>query len=206
MSLPSVALQVGFGWPAFRAQDPHAWAILTTVIAVFVATEAASDPISTNLTQGEDRSGAAFIRVGYLLGTALGAYDLGRHHLGPVMPEGVRWAGLGLFGAGWLVRVACFAVNDFFANVVVVQKERGHRVVDRGPYAIVRHPAYTGLALSLPALGLAFGAWTALLPLTFSMLMVIRRTVREDAYLLKELEGYPAYAARVRYRLLPGIY
>lgn len=53
MSLPSVALQVGFGWPAFRAQDPHAWAILTTVIAVFVATEAASDPISTNLTQGK---------------------------------------------------------------------------------------------------------------------------------------------------------
>lgn len=206
VSVPSVGLQLGFGWPAFAAGDPHAFAIMGTVVAVFVATEAASDPVSTHLTKGEDQKGAALIRLGYLLGTALGAYDLGRHHLGPAMPEWVRWLGLGVFGAGWLVRVACFAVNDYFANVVVVQKERNHVVVDRGPYRVVRHPAYAGLAASLPALALAFGAWTALPPLLFSAAFVIRRTELEDRYLLRELAGYGEYARRVRYRLLPGIY
>jgi protein-S-isoprenylcysteine O-methyltransferase Ste14 len=36
------------------------------------------------------------------------------------------------------------AVNKFFEVTVRIQTDRGHRVIDTGPYAIVRHPAYVG--------------------------------------------------------------
>jgi protein-S-isoprenylcysteine O-methyltransferase Ste14 len=36
--------------------------------------------------------------------------------------------------------------------------------------------------------------------------MVVRRTLLEDRFLRAELPGYPDYAERVRYRLLPGLW
>ena len=38
------------------------------------------------------------------------------------------------------------------------------------------------------------------------LLAFIRRTGLEDKFLHKELAGYSEYAAKVRYRLLPGIW
>jgi protein-S-isoprenylcysteine O-methyltransferase Ste14 len=35
-------------------------------------------------------------------------------------------------------------VNKFFEVTVCIQTERGHKVIDTGPYAIVRHPEYVG--------------------------------------------------------------
>ena len=45
--------------------------------------------------------------------------------------------------------------NPFFEKTVRVQTERGHRVIDTGPYCIVRHPGYLGFfawSLSTPLL------------------------------------------------------
>jgi protein-S-isoprenylcysteine O-methyltransferase Ste14 len=48
-------------------------------------------------------------------------------------------------------------VNKFFELLVRIQTGRGHKVIDTGPYAIVRHPGYAlGYPLFLgmpPALG-----------------------------------------------------
>jgi protein-S-isoprenylcysteine O-methyltransferase Ste14 len=50
------------------------------------------------------------------------------------------------------------------------------------------------------------GSWWAVLPGLASAGLVVVRTLLEDRMLLAELEGYPAYAERVRYRLLPGLW
>ena len=92
-----------------------------------------------------------------------------------------------------------------------------HRgIVDRGPYAVIRHPAYICKNAawwigSYPLVALHFGesllsgiqtvatviAWTALYAL---------RAVTEEDH-LKRVDGeYAAYAARVRYRFIPGVY
>ena len=49
--------------------------------------------------------------------------------------------------------------NRFFSAVVRIQGERGHRVIDQGPYAFIRHPGYAGMILSVPCSGLALGSW-----------------------------------------------
>ena len=96
--------------------------------------------------------------------------------------------------------------NRFFSSVVRVQNERGHRVVDSGPYSIVRHPGYAGLIWAIPFSGLALGSWlAAALGLIMSGL-ILRRVLFEDAFLTKNLEGYVAYSGRVRHRLIPGVW
>ena len=96
--------------------------------------------------------------------------------------------------------------NRFFSAVVRVQEERGHRVIDSGPYSIVRHPGYAGLILVPPFSGLALGSWLAVgLGLVMSAL-VLRRVLFEDSFLRKNLDGYAAYTLRVPHRLVPRVW
>jgi protein-S-isoprenylcysteine O-methyltransferase Ste14 len=97
-------------------------------------------------------------------------------------------------------------VNPFFEKTVRIQTERGHRVIDTGPYRFVRHPGYLGFfgwGLSTPLL---LGSWWAFLPALLSMVSLVIRTALEDRTLREELAGYREYASKVRYRLIPGIW
>jgi protein-S-isoprenylcysteine O-methyltransferase Ste14 len=96
--------------------------------------------------------------------------------------------------------------NSFAAPVVKVQAERGHRVIDTGPYAHVRHPMYSGTVLFFFGTPLLLGSWwgVILAPL-FVVLFAIRAGI-EERTLLAGLPGYADYTARVRYRLVPGIW
>ena len=50
-------------------------------------------------------------------------------------------------------------VNPFFSKVVRIQNERGHRLIDRGPYAFVRHPGYTGFIVQWFAVPIILESW-----------------------------------------------
>jgi protein-S-isoprenylcysteine O-methyltransferase Ste14 len=96
--------------------------------------------------------------------------------------------------------------NSFAAPVVKLQAERGHHVISTGPYAWVRHPMYSGTVLFFIGVPLLLGSWwgVVLSPL-FVALFAIRAGIEERA-LIAGLPGYADYAARVRYRLLPGLW
>jgi protein-S-isoprenylcysteine O-methyltransferase Ste14 len=96
------------------------------------------------------------------------------------------------------------SVNRFFSSVVRIQDDRGHHVIDVGPYARVRHPGYVGMLMLGMALPLAFGSWWAFVPGLPLVAFALRRVWIEDAFLLAHLPGYREYAGRVRYRLVPG--
>jgi protein-S-isoprenylcysteine O-methyltransferase Ste14 len=125
------------------------------------------------------------------------------------MPGGGWWpvvVGLSIFLAGVAFRYwAIVTLGRFFVFVVAVQED--HRVVDSGPYAIVRHPGYLGLLAAVGGLGLALGNWLALAVCFLPPLIgFTRRIVAEERVLSEELgEPYRAYAARTR-RLIPGIW
>jgi protein-S-isoprenylcysteine O-methyltransferase Ste14 len=96
--------------------------------------------------------------------------------------------------------------NRFFSSVVRIQKDRGHTVVDGGPYRFIRHPGYAGTFVFTLVTPLILGSFWALVPAVFTVSMVVIRTVMEDLTLRNELDGYTDYARRVRYRLLPAIW
>ena len=98
------------------------------------------------------------------------------------------------------------AANRFYASVVRIQKERGHRVVESGPYRLVRHPGNLGnliLNIATPLMLASNWAW---FPVGVSILLTIVRTMLEDRMLRRELPGYAEYAQRTTGRLLPGVW
>lgn len=97
-------------------------------------------------------------------------------------------------------------VNPHLETYLRIQTERDHTVVDRGPYRLIRHPAYAGLALFFLALPLSLGSWWGLAPGSIAAGLVLVRTAREDRTLRAELPGYDAYARRVRFRVVPGVW
>jgi len=109
-------------------------------------------------------------------------------------------------GAANLVTIWAMRTNRFFSSYVRIQDERGHAVVDTGPYARVRHPGYLGSLVYNVLLPSALGSRMALLPAIAFVVVTVIRTALEDATLLRELPGYEAYARRVTYRLLPPVW
>jgi protein-S-isoprenylcysteine O-methyltransferase Ste14 len=108
--------------------------------------------------------------------------------------------------AGYALVVWATGVNVFFSQVVRIQTERGHTVISTGPYRYVRHPAYVGLLMVVLGAPIMLGSWGALIPGVISAILMIVRTALEDRTLQAELPGYTAYAQRVHYRLVPGIW
>ena len=96
--------------------------------------------------------------------------------------------------------------NPFCSRWVRIQREREHRVVTAGHYRCVRHPGYLGSILLWACGGLALGSWPSMVPVAAIVLLVLIRTAREDGILRDELTGYTAYAEKVHYRLLPGLW
>lgn len=111
-----------------------------------------------------------------------------------------------LLALGFALSTWVYAVNKFAEPSVRIQPERGQTVVDAGPYAVVRHPLYAVTPFLFGGMALALGSLWALVPAAIGMLVIVTRTVLEDRTLQRELAGYTQYAARVRYRLIPGIW
>jgi protein-S-isoprenylcysteine O-methyltransferase Ste14 len=98
------------------------------------------------------------------------------------------------------------SVNRFFEPTVRIQTDRGHRVIDTGPYALARHPGYVAACLLCLGMPLSLGSFWALIPAVLSCLLLVVRTVMGDRTLRDELTGYEEYTQRVRYRLIPGVW
>ncbi len=129
-----------------------------------------------------------------------------RYLWSPPLQVGVRIGGGLLMLLGYALAVWAMASNPYFSAVVRIQQDRGQVVVQGGPYAIVRHPAYSGALLGNLALPLLLNALWAAIPSVLLILLLVSRTKLEDDLLQDQLSGYLEYAAKVRFRLLPGIW
>jgi protein-S-isoprenylcysteine O-methyltransferase Ste14 len=124
----------------------------------------------------------------------------------PQISVALRLIALAIMVLGYTVGTWAMAVNRYYSAVVRIQKDRGQTVITDGPYRFVRHPSYaTGNVASL-MIPILLGSLWALIPTILVVLGTIIRTALEDKTLLEELDGYQEYAARVRYRLLPGVW
>lgn len=122
------------------------------------------------------------------------------------MPAWLWAVGLALLAAGIGLSAWAMSVNPHFEGTVRIQKDLGHRVIDAGPYRVIRHPGYAGLALWALASPFLLRSSSALVPASAVIAWLLLRTALEDATLRRELPGYIEYAARVRFRFAPGIW
>jgi protein-S-isoprenylcysteine O-methyltransferase Ste14 len=133
------------------------------------------------------------------------ALDDGRFHWFPT-PWWISALGYVLLLIGIGAMTWAQAVNKFFEPTVRIQADRGHKVIDTGPYAIVRHPGYVAGALLFVGIALALGSLWAMIPAGLAIVVLILRTKWEDQTLQAELAGYKGYAERVRFKLVPGVW
>ena len=119
------------------------------------------------------------------------------------------WAwplGLAIFAPGEAMLAWSVVVNPFFEKTVRIQTDRGHRVIDTGPYAYVRHPGYVGFVGWILSAPLMLASVWAFVPALLAVVGIVIRTALEDRTLYEELPGYPEYSERVRFRLIPGVW
>ncbi len=137
---------------------------------------------------------------------AIAGLDRGRFHWSDAVAPGLQLAALILFAAAMGAFIWAMRVNRFFSSVARIQRERGHRVVAGGPYRWVRHPGYAAAIVMVLASGIALGSWLAAAFGALGVPLLLWRTIGEDRMLRAKLPGYEDYAARVRHRLIPGLW
>jgi protein-S-isoprenylcysteine O-methyltransferase Ste14 len=159
----------------------------------------------TGVMKWWDRLFVVFYTVFLFLMFIVSGLEVGRFQLSNP-GTGFLAAGMIMFILGWAFMTWAIVENKFFETTVRIQKEREHRVVSTGPYAIVRHPGYTGMILFYGCAPFIIGSLYGLIPALLLAFAFIFRTYFEDRMLYEELPGYEEYAKKVRYRLVPFIW
>lgn len=105
---------------------------------------------------------------------------------------------------GFLFVFFVFKENTYTSAIIEVTENQ--KVISTGPYAIVRHPMYTGAMMIILFTPLALGSWWGLIPAICISIFVVLRLLNEEKVLLKELQGYEDYCQKTRYHLIPFIW
>ena len=120
-----------------------------------------------------------------------------------VAPDFAAWPSVAtwLFVLGGIA--ASISILSLGQSFGVFPARRG--LVQRGPFALLRHPIYACELCMVAACGLASGSFIGLWPLLVTLPLVVVRIGIEER-LLAEDPDHAAYRARVRWRLVPGIW
>lgn len=122
------------------------------------------------------------------------------------MSAWLQVAGAIVLAGSFFLFFLTFQENSYLSPMVRIQKDRGQTVVSTGPYHYVRHPMYAAFLLFMLGTALLLGSWYGLLLGLILVGMVAKRAVLEERTLQQELQGYDAYMAQVKYRLIPHVW
>jgi protein-S-isoprenylcysteine O-methyltransferase Ste14 len=118
----------------------------------------------------------------------------------------IMCSGLTLIILGLTVRwIAIYTLKRYFTVDVAIFED--HKIIERGLYKFIRHPAYAGSLISFFGLGWALGNWVSFIIIFFPILFAfIRRINIEERALVSSVgEEYKEYMRKTK-RLIPKIY
>jgi protein-S-isoprenylcysteine O-methyltransferase Ste14 len=192
----------------------QAWALLAVFGAswlVIIAYFMKKDPklLERRMSAGptaEKRTGQKIVMSISSLGfIALLVFPALDHSFGwSLVPAYVSIAGDVLVALGWIIIFFVFKENTFTSATIEVVADQ--KVITTGPYAIVRHPMYSGSFLYMPGMPIALGSWWGLCVLLLMTLTTLWRLFDEENFLQKNLPGYREYEQKERYRLVPYLW
>jgi len=215
LAITVAVMVVALFWPAGTFAWPRGWIFLglflalTAIALVWIwRTNPELFAARSRYQKGTKRWDAVVATLTIILFAAIlpvGAFDDGRFHWSP-QPWWVVVLGYLLMSAGYLGLTWAQSVNRHFEPTVRIQTDRDHKVIDSGPYAVIRHPGYATAILLAVGAALSLGSLYALIPVGLLVVVLFGRTLGEEAELRKGLEGYAEYVERVRWRWIPGVW
>ena len=121
-----------------------------------------------------------------------------------MLPRWVSIVGAVLFLMSYALYAEVLRENTWLSRTLEVQE--GQTVVSTGLYGIVRHPMYAATLVLFLSMPLVLGsALTFIVFLTYPFI-IMKRIRNEEEVLARELNGYPEYMEKVRWRLIPFIW
>jgi protein-S-isoprenylcysteine O-methyltransferase Ste14 len=127
---------------------------------------------------------------------------------GPDWPDTARWwltaAGVALVLAGVLVIVLAARALGSGLTPFPRPADSGE-LVESGPYALVRHPVYSGGILFAAGLSLALSPWALAATAALAVVWALKARV-EERFLRERYPAYDEYCSRTGYRLVPFVY
>jgi protein-S-isoprenylcysteine O-methyltransferase Ste14 len=185
------ALAVSFGLWAV-------WLAYWLISAFFTRRTARSESASSRLVY------SLILAAGYILLFGLGI------GLGPldarILPAdaAIQWAGVAITVAGLAFSVwARIHLGALWSGRITLKE--GHRVIQSGPYALVRHPIYTGLLLAMTGTATTVGLLRSPIGVVVAAISFVIKYRREEAMLSQSLPEYSEYRGRVR-ALIPFVF
>jgi len=117
----------------------------------------------------------------------------------------IAYVGLGITAAGLVFAVlARFYIGKNWS--ALIQVKEGHELIQTGPYALVRHPIYSGLMLATLGTAIAYGEWSGFLG--FGMVVAAwgyKSRLEESAMAEQFGAQYESYRAHVK-GLIPFVW
>ena len=165
----------------------------------------AEAPLSWRLSgddqRGEDRHTVGFNAVARALALAAALALPGAW--APVW-NAFQTGALLVFVAGFSLRLAAIRqLGRFYSHKV--RRTDDHQVIDRGPYRLVRHPAYLGVIAAHLGFAVVFLNVASLAAVLLMVVPAFVWRIRVEEPVLMRIPGYPEYARR-HARLIPGLW
>lgn len=144
-------------------------------------------------------------RLSYHVPLVLGAVALavpnflGEALEGVFVPQSPIWLWIGIVlvvvGLGFAVAARLWLGGNWSGTVTIKQ---GHELIRSGPYALVRHPIYSGMLLALIGSALGVGKLRALIGLVLIVVSFLRKVSIEERFMAARFgEAYARYSAEV---------
>jgi protein-S-isoprenylcysteine O-methyltransferase Ste14 len=168
------------------------WGAYWAAAAIAVKPAVRREPISSRLLHI-----APLFLAGALLWSPAQPVDALRARFVPLSAV-IEWTGAAIVAAGFAFTIwARVHLGTNWSGIVTVKRD--HTLVTGGPYAIVRHPIYTGLLLAFAGTAIALGEVRGVLAVAIAAASLWRKLRLEERWMIEQFgDAYERYRSRVR--------
>jgi isoprenylcysteine carboxyl methyltransferase (ICMT) family protein YpbQ len=112
--------------------------------------------------------------------------------------------GFTIFVSGMLLRIcSIYTLGHYYShNIRIVRK---HMIINRGPYSIIRHPAYSGMILIHAGITILMFNYVTISVIFLLLIPSILLRIRMEEKVLFKIQNYAKYACNKK-RLIPFIW